>query len=149
MFSVTVESVLLYSYEAWIITLKELDGCYIRLLRCVLNIHWKQHITNAELYVDMPKITKKIMERRTKFAGLCVRSEECVSKMVNWTPKHGMMRPGRLVLNYNDILKHDTGLHSSDVITAMHTCEWYDNSFARQESVACHCGSRTPLESSM
>ena len=67
----------------------------------------------------MPKITQKIRERRTKFAGHCARGEECVSKLVNWTPKHGMKKPGRPALNYIDVLKQDTGLHASDVITAM------------------------------
>ena len=80
LFSKTVESVLLYSCPAWTITtklVKELDGCYTCLLRCVLNIHWKQHITNAELYGDMPKFSQKIRERRTNFAGYSA-SEECV-----------------------------------------------------------------------
>ena len=79
---------------------------------------WKQHIINAELYGDLPKITQ-IRERRTKFAGLYARSEECVYTLVNWTPKHGMRKLRRPALNYIDILKQDTDLHASDVITAM------------------------------
>ena len=81
---------------------------------------------------------EKIRERKTKFAHYCSRSEECVSKLVNWTPKkrNGMKKPGRPTLNDIDILKAG---HWS-------TCEWCDNSNARQESVAYHCGSRTPLE---
>ena len=53
-FAATVESVLLYGCEAWTITNKverDLDGCYTRMLRTVYNIHWKQHMTNKELYI--------------------------------------------------------------------------------------------------
>ena len=44
LFAATVESVLLYGCEAWTVTLKlakELDGCYTRMLRTVLNVNWK------------------------------------------------------------------------------------------------------------
>ena len=78
-----------------------------------------QHITSAELYGDLPRIFQKIRERRTKFAGHCARGEERVSKLVNWTPKHGKMKPGGPALNYIDLLKQDTGLHVRNVITAM------------------------------
>ena len=33
---------------------------YIRLLRCALNISWKDHATNEELYDNIPKISQKI-----------------------------------------------------------------------------------------
>ena len=51
LFATTVESVLLYGCEAWTTTPeieKELDGCYYytRMLTTVLNVHWKQHMTN-------------------------------------------------------------------------------------------------------
>ena len=61
----TMESVLLYRCEAWTTTPKieqELDGCYTRMLRTVLNVHWKQHMTNAELYDKLPRISQKIRE---------------------------------------------------------------------------------------
>ena len=44
---------------------------------------------------------------------------ECVSKLVNWTPKRGKKKPGRPALNCIDVLKQDIGLHASDMITAM------------------------------
>ncbi len=40
-----VESVLLYGSDIWTLTEKlsrQLDGCYTRMLRTALNIHWKQ-----------------------------------------------------------------------------------------------------------
>ena len=82
----TVESVLLYGSEAWTLTKqlkKQLDGCYTRMLRTALGIHWSQHMTNEDLYGDRPKITDKIRSRRLKFAGHCRRQEdELVSKLV-------------------------------------------------------------------
>ena len=89
LFAATVESVLLYGCEAWTVTpelAKDLDGCYTHMPRTVPNIHWKQH---AELYGDLPKISQKIRERRTRFAGHCARSDEPVSMLVCWIPKHG------------------------------------------------------------
>ena len=122
LFAATVESVLLYGCEVWTVTnklAKELDGCYTRMLRTVLNISWKQHVTNAELYGDLPKISHKIRERRTRFAGHCFRSVEPVSQMVLWTPKHGKRKPGRPAQTYIDILRHDTGLEETDFKAAM------------------------------
>ena len=121
-FAATVESVLLYGCEAWTITpklAKGVDGCYTRMLRTVLNVHWKEHMTNADLYGDLPKISHKIRERRIRFAGHCSRSEEPASKMVHWIPKHGRRNPGRPALTYVDILKDDTGLEAADFRTAM------------------------------
>ncbi|XP_072051888.1 uncharacterized protein [Amphiura filiformis] len=102
LFTATVESVLLYGCEAWTVTsklAKELDGCYTRLLRAMRNVHWKQHMTNKELYGDLPKLSDKIRERWTRFAGHCYRSKtEPVSKLVHWIPKHWKRKQGRPAL---------------------------------------------------
>ena len=123
LFAATVESVLLYGCESWTVTpklAKGLDGCYTRMLRTVTNVHWKQHITNKELYGDQPKLSDKIRQRRMRFAGHCSRSlQEPVSKLLHWTPKHGRRKPGRPALTYTDILKQDTGLDSAEFRTAM------------------------------
>ena len=55
---------------------KSLDGVYTRMLRMALNVSWKQHITNEELYGDLPKVTSKIAMQRLKLAGHCVRHPE-------------------------------------------------------------------------
>ena len=67
LFLVSVKSVLLYNSETWALTsalTKSLDGTYTRMLRMVLNISWKQHVTNEELYGDLPKLSCKIEEHR-------------------------------------------------------------------------------------
>ena len=76
LFLVIVESVLLYNSETWALTpalTKSLDGAYTRMLRMVLNISWKQHVTYEELYGDLPKLSCKIKERRLRLARHCVQ----------------------------------------------------------------------------
>ena len=72
LFIATVKSVLIYASEAWTLTKsleKQLYGCYARLLRMVLNVHWKEQVTNEELYGTMMRVTDKIQERMMRFAG--------------------------------------------------------------------------------
>ena len=48
-FQATAQYVLLCGSESWTLTKKlnkSLDGCYTRMLRKVLNISWKRHMTN-------------------------------------------------------------------------------------------------------
>ncbi|XP_030839582.1 uncharacterized protein LOC115923289 [Strongylocentrotus purpuratus] len=123
LFVATVESVLLYGCEAWAVTTKlakELDGCYTRLLRTAFNVHWSQHITNKELYGNLPKVSEKIRERRLRFAGhSCRNINEPISQLLLWKPKHGKKKPGRPHLTYTDLLKKDTGLELSEIKAAM------------------------------
>ena len=59
LFITTVESVLLYGSEAWTLTkklTKQLDGCYTRMIRMALNVSWKSHLTNGQLYGELPKV---------------------------------------------------------------------------------------------
>ena len=76
-------------------------------------------MTNTELYRDLPKISQKIKIWRLRFAGHCFRSNECVSKLIHWEPKHGSRKPGRPVINFVDTLKTDTGLDINELKTAM------------------------------
>lgn len=123
LFTATVESVLLYGGETWTLTPrleKQLNGCYTRMLRTVFNVNWSEHVTNKALYGGLPKLSDKIRERRTRFAGHCSRSaKEPVSKLVHWIPKHGRRSRGRPTLTYIDILKRDTGLEVEELKTAM------------------------------
>ena len=45
------------------------------MLRAALNVNWKTHMTNKQLYGDIPQITTKIKARRLTFAGHCKRTE--------------------------------------------------------------------------
>ena len=82
-----------------------------------LNISWKQHVTNEELYGDLPKLSCKIRERRLRLAGHCVRHrEEIASKLVLWQPLARNSKSGRKAINYVDTLAKDTDLESTKEI---------------------------------
>ena len=60
-FRATVQSVFIYSSQAWTLTKSpgnKLNGAYTRTLRAALNVHWSQRVTNKELYNYLPKITE-------------------------------------------------------------------------------------------
>ena len=73
-FRAPVETVLLYGSEAWTLTSsleKQLDGCYIRLLRAALYVNWRDHMTNIEMYRDITPISARLRDRRLRFSGHC------------------------------------------------------------------------------
>ena len=123
LFQATVESVLLYGCETWTVTKKiskSMDGCYTRMLRTVLNVSWREHMTNKDLYGDLPPVTSKITSRRLQFAGHCKRAEgTVVSNLVTWQPTHGKRSQGRPKKNYVELLQEDTGYSIQEIETTM------------------------------
>ena len=66
LFRLKVESILLYGAETWTMTKtmkSEIDGTCTRLLRHNFNSNWRQHVTNENLYGDLPKISSVIQQR--------------------------------------------------------------------------------------
>ena len=114
LFVATVESILLYGSEAWTLTeslKKRIDGCYTRMLRMALNIDWKLHKTNKEVYGSLPRATMKIQERRMRLAGHIHRHPELVAnRLLLWEPTHGTRSRGRPATTFVDNLRTDTGL---------------------------------------
>ena len=54
----------------------------IRLLRVTLNISWRGHISNKELYRDLPTVSTSLQIRRLQLSGHCWRSKnETVSQL--------------------------------------------------------------------
>ena len=100
---------------------KQLDGCYTRMLRMALNVSWKQHITNIQLYGELPPVSTKVQQRRMRLAGHCVRHEdEVANKLVLWQPTDGHANRGRQTMTYVDNLLQDTGLENrSELQTVM------------------------------
>ena len=125
LFVATIESVLLYGAEAWTLTVQQeraLDGVYTRMLRLALNVSWRDHLRNTELYGGLPRVSDKLRIRRLRLAGHCVRHPELsVSPLVLWDPLHGnVRRRGRKRTNFITMLKRDTGLDGiEDLRTAM------------------------------
>ena len=129
-FRSTVEGILLYGAERWTMTKtmnSEIDGTYTRLLRHALNINWRQHVTNENVYGDVPKISSVIQQRRLRLAGHCNRSDETVANLILWQPKHCYRRPGRPKLDYVILLTQDTGLTYEELCTAMSDRELWRN----------------------
>ena len=102
-FKATVESVLLYGCPTWTVNKvleRRMDGCYTRMLRMVLNISWKEKLTNQELYQDLPKVSDIVRERRLRLAGHCVRhDDEIAHHLVLWEPTKGTRNRGRRAKN--------------------------------------------------
>ena len=118
LFVATVESVLLYGCETWTMTATmegSMDVYYTRMLRMALNVNWKEHLTNSQLYRKMERASTKIKTRRLQMAGHCVRHPElAVNPLVLWEPTHGKAVRGRSKLTYTELLRGDTGCASTE-----------------------------------
>ena len=130
-FRAVVESVLLYGSTTWTLTKameNRLDGTYTRMLRAVLNIHWKKHPTLNQLYDKLPRISQVLRERRLRLAGHSWRSKnELVSDVLLWTPPHGKRGIGRPEKTYVDQLADDAGCLIEDLPSLMEDREmWRD-----------------------
>ena len=127
-FRAAVESVLVYGSVTWTLTAsleKKIDGTYTRMLRSVTNKSWRDHLTNEQLYGDIPKISKSIRMQRLRFAGHCWGSkDEVASDLVLWQPQHGNRSRGRPAKTYIDQLRDYTDLLTTNEIkTAMNDRE--------------------------
>ena len=122
-FRAAVESVLVYGATTWTLTAtleKRLDGAYTRMLRAALNKSWKDHISNKDLYLEIPRISASIRKQRLRFAGHCWRSkDELASDVLLWQPTHSKRPRGRPAKTYIDQLLEDTGCNIDEIPTAM------------------------------
>ena len=114
-FHATVESVLLYNYEAWSLTSvleRSLNGCYTQMLRAVLNFKGWHHIPNTDLYVIRAKIGDKFAARSLSLVGHCINQLAAAEKVLLWEPIHGHRR-GRKQDTFLDTLRKDAALKST------------------------------------
>lgn len=121
LFRACVESILLYGSETWTVTRifeARIDGCYTQLLRRVLNVSWRDHMTNTELYGDLVPLSTVLRRRRLQFAGHCTRAlDQPVSKLVFWCPPNGRPKRGRRALTYPELLAKDVGINPAELPT--------------------------------
>ena len=126
-FRATVESVLVYGSTAWTLTTaleNKIDGAYTRMLRAALNVSWKEHMTNTELYGKIPPMSQTIRTQRMRFAGHVWRNkEELASDVLLWEPTHGRQDPGRPKRTFIDQLADDTGCRPQELKNAMNNKE--------------------------
>lgn len=85
-----------------------------------LDVIWKDHITNKELYGDLPKITTRISKRRIQFAGHCMPSEGIlISELVAWRHVQGTRSARRPTKTLVDLLHELTGFITNETDTCM------------------------------
>ena len=112
LFRATVESVLLYGSQCWSLTVaqtRSLDGTYTRLLRKALNVHFSAHMTNAELYGNIPRLSNTLLCNRLRFAGHCYRRlDQPIHLALFYNPAGTFKRGGQVRLNYVKQLTRDT-----------------------------------------
>ena len=98
-FRAAVETVIVYGSVTWKMTVameRKIDGTYTRILRAIKNKHWNLHLTNEELYKNIPKISETIRKQRLSFAGHSWRNkDELASDLLLWNPQHGKRSRGR------------------------------------------------------
>ena len=113
---------------------KSLDGCYTRMLRTAFNVSWRDHLTNKELYRNIPKVSAKVTSWRLQLAGHCFRHPELPAHSVLlWQPTHGNRGRGRPAATYPRMLLRDTEVETYEELrTLMGNREmWSDISGAR------------------
>ena len=121
-FKACVEPVLLYGSETWTINKAfqdRIDGGYTRLLMRAQNISWKKHPTKQEIYGGLPPISTVIAQRRSRFAGHCMRAEDqIISEVLPLCLQQGHRR-GRRPLTFPDIVARDVKLSVEDMRVAV------------------------------
>jgi len=65
----------------------------LKILRYALDINWKDHVPNKDVFQDLPSALTKIKERRLTFIGHCLRSDQSspqpVTQILLWEPNTG------------------------------------------------------------
>ena len=88
LFLACVESTLLYNAVTWTMTdtlAKALDGRYTLMLRYCMGYTWRDKVPNTILYGKLPKVSKRLLERKLRFAGHCMRAtDQPVSELLFW-----------------------------------------------------------------
>ena len=121
-FRATIESILLYAAETWVLTTtleKKLDSAYNRLYRYALNINWKDKITNAQLFATFQPLSVRLRFRRLQFAGHCFRSistaPQPVSELLFWSPQSKFIIGKGSQLTFRDLIFKDLSMPNDDI----------------------------------
>ena len=126
-FQAAVVSILLYGCTTWTLSKrleKKQDGNYTRMLRAILNMSWRQHITRHQVYGHLPPITKTIQVRRTRHAGHCWRNrDKLISDVLLGTPTYSRAKARRPAQTYIQQLCDDMRCSPEDLPEVMNDRE--------------------------
>ena len=90
------------------------------MLLAALNISWRDHKSNKDLYGKIPKITDTIREQRLRFSCQCSKSKnEVVSDVLLWLPIHGRRSRGSPAKTFVDQIMEDTSCNYEELPNAM------------------------------
>ena len=117
-FRAVAKSILLYGTESWTLMKaheSQLDVTYTWILCFALNVHWSQHITNEQLYGNLPHFSATIRLCCMKFVDHCRQYPKFSSG------HHSMEeeRHGRPALSYPKLQENDTGMMVGEIQSVM------------------------------
>ena len=97
---------------------KRLDGTCTRLLMRAQNLSWKRHLTIAQIYGKLPRVSTLVKFRRVQFSGHRFRADsEIISSLLLWKPTSDHTRGRKLPFPY--VISRDTGIRTQDLGTVM------------------------------
>ena len=135
MFQATVESILLYGTEMWAITeslKKRIDGYNSRMLRIALNVDWREHRSNKEVFGSLPRVSSKRQARRMRLAGHIHGHDDLAAhQLLRWESSHGTRGRGRPPLTFVDNLRSDTKLKNTGEIKDLWRTESFGDTLSR------------------
>ena len=79
--SVTVEPIILYGSEIWMLPSKlerKLDRTYTNMLRFAQDLSWRDHLTKEAIYSNLIPVSSFVMANRLQFSGHSYRSSPVV-----------------------------------------------------------------------
>ena len=113
-YEATILSILLYASETWEMTVRDrqrLDAFHHKCLRRILNISWRDHITNEDVrnQSNHKLLSQIIAKRRLTWLGHVLRMPEnsIVRMAITWKPEGGKRKRGRPHLTWWRTIKRD------------------------------------------
>ena len=120
-------STFIYACESWILTAeieRRIQALEVRCYRRLLNISYKDHVTNAEIHNRIQNATgvhddlrTMIKKRKLRWYGHISRSSDMAKIILQGTVK-GARRRGRQKKRWEDNLKEWTGMGFGDPLGA-------------------------------
>ena len=123
-YNACVISTLLYGSESWTSYAKQehrLNTFHLRSLRLILNISWKDKVTNSEVLTraDLPSMYTLLRKRRLRWLGHVRRMDDgrLPKDLLYGVLESGHRDLGRPILRFKDVCKRDLKALDIDEMT--------------------------------